>query len=107
MPQAARALTARQPSRPGRHPGAGRPASQRAPETPGPGRPRFRGGHRMPDDKRVLYISAVYDEAEIEAVNRVLASGKLSIGANVAEMERRVAELCGKRYGIMCNSGSS
>jgi CDP-6-deoxy-D-xylo-4-hexulose-3-dehydrase len=61
----------------------------------------------MPDEKRVLYVSAVYDEAEIEAVNRVLAGGKLSIGANVAEMERRVAELCGKRYGIMCNSGSS
>jgi CDP-6-deoxy-D-xylo-4-hexulose-3-dehydrase len=59
------------------------------------------------NDKRVLYISAVYDEAEIEAVNRVLRSGKLSIGANVAEMERRVAELTGKRHGIMCNSGSS
>ncbi|GAA4993323.1 lipopolysaccharide biosynthesis protein RfbH [Yinghuangia aomiensis] len=60
-----------------------------------------------PDDKRVLYISAVYDEAEIEAVNRVLRSGKLGIGANVAEMERRVAEMTGKRHGIMCNSGSS
>ncbi|MCF2531135.1 DegT/DnrJ/EryC1/StrS family aminotransferase [Yinghuangia soli] len=59
------------------------------------------------DDKRVLYISAVYDEAEIEAVNRVLRSGKLGIGANVAEMERRVAEMTGKRHGIMCNSGSS
>ncbi|NUU22798.1 MAG: aminotransferase class I/II-fold pyridoxal phosphate-dependent enzyme, partial [Streptomycetaceae bacterium] len=58
-------------------------------------------------DKRVLYISAVYDEAEIEAVNRVLRSGKLGIGANVAEMERRVAELTGKRHGVMCNSGSS
>ncbi|WTW99315.1 aminotransferase class I/II-fold pyridoxal phosphate-dependent enzyme [Streptomycetaceae bacterium NBC_01309] len=61
----------------------------------------------MTEDKRVLYVSAVYDEAEIEAVNRVLRSGKLGIGANVAEMERRVAEMTGKRHGIMCNSGSS
>ena len=32
---------------------------------------------------------------------------KLAIGENVAEFERQVAELFGKRYGVMCNSGSS
>lgn len=34
-------------------------------------------------------------------------SGTLRIGKNVAEMERRVAELSGKAGGVMCNSGSS
>lgn len=58
---------------------------------------------------RVTYARSVHDEAEIEAVNEVLRSGPLGlkIGKNVAEMERRVAELYGKELGLMCNSGSS
>src|SRR5208283_882898 len=31
----------------------------------------------------------------------------LKIGKNVAEMERKVADLYGKKLGLMCNSGSS
>jgi CDP-6-deoxy-D-xylo-4-hexulose-3-dehydrase len=60
-------------------------------------------------DKRVLYATAVYDQAEIDAVLGVLNDGKgtLRIGKHVAEMERRVAELFGKVGGVMCNSGSS
>jgi CDP-6-deoxy-D-xylo-4-hexulose-3-dehydrase len=60
-------------------------------------------------DPRVLYATAVYDQAEIDAVMGVLQGGRgsLRIGRNVAEMERRVAELFGKRAGVMCNSGSS
>ena len=58
---------------------------------------------------RVVYARSVHDEAEINAVMEVLRSGPfgLKIGENVAEMERRVAELYGKRLGLMCNSGSS
>ncbi len=61
------------------------------------------------DDRRVLYATAVYDHEEIEAVLGVLkdGAGTLRIGKNVAEMERRVAELFGKAGGVMCNSGSS
>ncbi len=60
-------------------------------------------------DRRVLYATAVYDHEEIEAILGVLkdGAGTLRIGKNVAEMERRVAELFGKRAGVMCNSGSS
>lgn len=59
--------------------------------------------------ERVVYARSVHDEAEINAVLEVLRSGPLGmkIGENVAEMERRVAELYGKRLGVMCNSGSS
>ncbi len=60
-------------------------------------------------DRRVLYATAVYDHEEIEAVLGVLndGAGTLRIGRNVAEMERRVAGLFGKAWGVMCNSGSS
>jgi CDP-6-deoxy-D-xylo-4-hexulose-3-dehydrase len=60
-------------------------------------------------DRRVLYATAVYDHEEIEAVLEVFkdGAGSLRIGRNVAEMERRVAELFGKAGGVMCNSGSS
>src|SRR6476661_11288065 len=59
--------------------------------------------------RRIPYSIGVWDQAEINAVVDVLSGDpeKLSIGENVAEFERRVAKLFGKRYGIMCNSGSS
>ncbi|MEW2353401.1 DegT/DnrJ/EryC1/StrS family aminotransferase [Spirillospora sp. NPDC029432] len=58
---------------------------------------------------RVIYARSVHDEAEINACLEVLRGGPygLKIGKNVAEMERRVADLYGKRLGLMCNSGSS
>ncbi|MEI2637387.1 MAG: aminotransferase class I/II-fold pyridoxal phosphate-dependent enzyme [Microthrixaceae bacterium] len=58
---------------------------------------------------RIDYAGSVHDEREIEAVVAVLRGGPtaMRIGRNVREMERRVAELLGKRRGVMCNSGSS
>jgi CDP-4-dehydro-6-deoxyglucose reductase, E1 len=60
-------------------------------------------------ERRVLYAGSVHDEAEIEAVVEVLRSGPTAfrIGHRVRDFERRVAELFGKRAGIMVNSGSS
>lgn len=55
---------------------------------------------------RVNYGQTVHGEAEIEAVVAVLRSST-QLGANVREMERRVARLFDKRHGIMVNSGSS
>ncbi len=59
--------------------------------------------------RRIEYAGSVHDEREIAAVVEVLRAGPsaLRIGRNVREMERRVAELLGKRRGVMCNSGSS
>jgi CDP-4-dehydro-6-deoxyglucose reductase, E1 len=58
---------------------------------------------------RVVYARSVHDEAEINACLEVLRGGPfaLKIGKNVAEMERKVADLYGKELGLMCNSGSS
>jgi dTDP-4-amino-4,6-dideoxygalactose transaminase len=60
-------------------------------------------------DRRIDYAGSVHDEREIEAVVAVLRGGAtaLRIGKNVRGMEKRVAELFGKRHGVMCNSGSS
>ena len=51
----------------------------------------------------------MHDEREIEAVVDVLRGGPqaLRIGKNVRAFEAGIAELFGKRRGIMCNSGSS
>src|SRR4051794_17668267 len=63
----------------------------------------------IPAGRRIDYAGSVHDEREIEAVVAVLRAGPtaLRIGRNVRAMEARVAELFGKRRGVMCNSGSS
>jgi CDP-4-dehydro-6-deoxyglucose reductase, E1 len=64
---------------------------------------------RIRSQRRIDYAGSVHDEREIEAVVEVLRGGPtaLRIGRNVRAMEERVAELFGKRRGVMCNSGSS
>jgi len=59
--------------------------------------------------RRIQYAGSVHDEREIDAVVEVLRGGAtaLRIGKNVRDFEQAVAELFGKRRGIMCNSGSS
>jgi len=59
--------------------------------------------------ERIFYAASVHDEAEIEAVVKVLRSGPGGLwpGRNVNSMEREVAALFGKARGLMCNSGSS
>jgi CDP-6-deoxy-D-xylo-4-hexulose-3-dehydrase len=59
--------------------------------------------------RRVDYAGSVHDEREIEAVVAVLRGGPqaLRIGRSVRAFEQAIAELFGKRRGIMCNSGSS
>jgi CDP-6-deoxy-D-xylo-4-hexulose-3-dehydrase len=60
-------------------------------------------------ERRIEYAGSVHDQREIDAVVAVLQGGPtaLRIGRNVRAMEQRVAELFGKRRGVMCNSGSS
>jgi CDP-6-deoxy-D-xylo-4-hexulose-3-dehydrase len=57
--------------------------------------------------RQVDSVGVVYGEAEIAAATKVLRSGSLFLGQNVAELERRCAALMGKRHGVMVNSGSS
>ncbi len=63
----------------------------------------------MSGPRHIPYAGSVHDQREIDAVTEVLRGGPqaLRIGRHVREFERQVAELLGKRRGIMCNSGSS
>lgn len=50
--------------------------------------------------------TADIDERDIARVNKVLATGRLSAGPMMAEFERRFADLHGRRFAAMCNSGT-
>ncbi len=60
-------------------------------------------------NRRVFYAEASYSEDEINAVINVLKNQRLCLmaGDNVKELEKKVAKLFNKNYGLMVNSGSS
>ena len=59
--------------------------------------------------KKIYYGKAVYDNKEINAVLRVLKNDSLTLidGKKVKELEKKVSQIFGKKYGLMVNSGSS
>jgi CDP-6-deoxy-D-xylo-4-hexulose-3-dehydrase len=59
--------------------------------------------------RRIDYAGSVHDEREVAAVVDVLRGGPeaLRIGRNVRAFEARISDLFAKRFGVMCNSGSS
>jgi CDP-6-deoxy-D-xylo-4-hexulose-3-dehydrase len=59
--------------------------------------------------KKIYYGRAVYNHKEINAVMNVLKNSSLTLtdGAKVKELERTVAKIFRKKYGLMVNSGSS
>ena len=48
-----------------------------------------------------------WDQDEIDAIHRVIASDRYTMGPHVAELERRFAAYFGMAHGVMVNSGSS
>ena len=58
--------------------------------------------------KKIYYGKAIYNYKEINAVTNVLKNKPLSLmdGENVKNLEKKVATLFGKKYGLMVNSGS-
>jgi CDP-4-dehydro-6-deoxyglucose reductase, E1 len=55
---------------------------------------------------RVPYGTTVHGQAEIDAVVKVLQTST-QMGPNVREFEKKIAQISGKRHGVMVNSGSS
>jgi len=51
--------------------------------------------------------AASWDKEEIDAMQRVIASGMFTMGANVQAFERDFAQYIGSRHCVMVNSGSS
>ena len=58
---------------------------------------------------KIYYGKAIYGKEEINASIAVLKNNSLSLmdGKNVKELEKKVAKIFGKKYGLMVNSGSS
>ncbi len=56
---------------------------------------------------KITEAGPVHDQREIDAVVKVLESGIMDLGENVAEFERRGAELLAKQHAVMVNSGTS
>jgi len=50
---------------------------------------------------------STWGQEEMAAVQRVIASGRLTMGPEVAAFEQEFARYFGMRYGVMVNSGSS
>ncbi|MBI1209618.1 MAG: aminotransferase class I/II-fold pyridoxal phosphate-dependent enzyme [Azospirillum sp.] len=50
---------------------------------------------------------STWGQEEVDAIQRVVASNRFTMGDHVAEMERRFAAYFGARYAVMVNSGSS
>lgn len=56
---------------------------------------------------RVPYALSVHGREEERAVRRVIEEHRTALGEDTRQFESRVAQLFGKRYGVMVNSGSS
>tara|TARA_B100000795_G_scaffold268636_1_gene256030 strand:+ start:556 stop:1749 length:1194 start_codon:yes stop_codon:yes gene_type:complete len=59
--------------------------------------------------KKVYYAEANYSNEEIDAVIEVLKNNRLALmcGKNVQKLEKKVANIFNKEFGLMTNSGSS
>jgi CDP-6-deoxy-D-xylo-4-hexulose-3-dehydrase len=51
--------------------------------------------------------STTWDNEEVEVASKLLSSGKLTMGPEVAEFEKLFARYIGTKYAVMFNSGSS
>lgn len=51
--------------------------------------------------------TATWDQAELDAMQRVIASGMFTMGKEVQTFEKAFAEYIGSQYAVMSNSGSS
>ena len=56
---------------------------------------------------RFPLATSSWDQAEQDAIQRVIASDRYSMGEEVAEFERQFAAHFGSKYAVMSNSGSS
>lgn len=56
---------------------------------------------------RFPLATSTWDHNELNAIQRVIASERYSMGEEVAEFERRFAAYFGSRFAVMVNSGSS
>lgn len=62
----------------------------------------------VPGESLVQYAGPTWTEEELEAAVFALLRGQwLSAGENVEQFEREFSKIVGRKYSVMCNSGSS
>lgn len=69
-------------------------------------KPAIAGGTPVRDTK--LYYGHQYiDEADVKAVTEVLTSDYLTCGPKVTELEKKLCELTGAKYAVVCSNGTA
>lgn len=68
--------------------------------------PAIEGGEPVRNTK-ISYGHQYIDEADIEAVCQVLRSDFLTCGPKITELEKRLCELTGTEYAVVCSNGTA
>lgn len=70
------------------------------------GLPAIEGGTPV-RDTRLNYGHQYIDDADVEAVSRVLRSDYLTCGPMVEALEKRLCEITGAKYAVACSNGTA
>lgn len=68
--------------------------------------PAIAGGTPVRDTK-LFYGHQYIDDADVKAVTEVLTSDYLTCGPKVTELEKRLCELTGAKYAVVCSNGTA
>ncbi len=69
-------------------------------------KPAIAGG-RPARDTKIFYGHQYIDEDDIQAVVEVLKSDYLTCGPKIPELERKLCELTGAQYAVVCSNGTA
>ena len=69
-------------------------------------KPAIEGGSPVRDSK-IYYGHQYIDEADIRAVEEVLRSDYLTCGPKIGELEKKLCEITGAKYAVVCSNGTA
>ena len=69
-------------------------------------KPAIAGGTPVRDTK-LFYGHQYIDEADVKAVTEVLTSDFLTCGPKVTELEKKLCDLTGAKYAVVCSNGTA
>lgn len=69
-------------------------------------KPAIEGGNPVRDTK-IFYGHQYIDDADIQAVVEVLRSDYLTCGPKIGELERKLCEITGAAYAVVCSNGTA
>ena len=69
-------------------------------------KPAIAGGAPVRNSK-IYYGHQYIDEADIRAVEEVLRSDYLTCGPKIGELEKKLCEITGAKYAVVCSNGTA